>query len=72
MTETATPRGSVQPLANGAAWRVRDEAGRLLGVYPTEAAARRALAQTSRRPAGAEEEAEAASCASPPCLGCFD
>lgn len=62
------PAGTVEPLPGGAAWRARDDAGRLLGVYPSEAAARSALADAA---AGRPGEAPT-DCASAPCLGCFD
>lgn len=66
--DAQTCAGTIEPLPGGAAWRVRDGAGCLLGVYPSEAAARRALADAA---AGRPGEAPG-DCASAPCLGCFD
>lgn len=68
MTGDATAAGSVERIAGTEAWRARDRCGRLLGVYPSEAEALRALA-SGAAPADEPQEHE---CASPPCFARFE
>lgn len=65
-SERRTTGGTVEAVPGAAAWRARDAEGRLVGVYPTEAAARAALAGAP------PQDVEDAECSSPPCLGRFE